>query len=226
MRGEAFDHGSREFRAGLRALSRHRPDLAVRSLRVATEACPAVLSGELSRRMYWLAIALLRLDRPEIALKSLATAQKLRPRGMARKVYLLRANDYGMPRRGKPEVDDFYAFYSIQTCAYLRRKRKAHFDDVGEKDAVVRLIADAWRALFRSGRLDGLDAMAKLAVFRELRIPFPSFAMGKSSSAAILEVDFRRRSLLGGGERCPCGSGLPYRQCCGRTASPREFPCE
>ena len=49
----------------------------------------------LSRNLYWLAIALLRLDRSEIALRSLASAQKLRPRSLARLAYVNRVNDYG-----------------------------------------------------------------------------------------------------------------------------------
>jgi hypothetical protein len=131
-----------------------------------------------------------------------------------------------MPRRGKAEVDDFYAFYSIQTCIYLGRKERPRFDDVAEKDAIIRLIGDAWLSLSRSHRLEGLDASAKLAVFRELNLPFPTFGLGRSASRAILTVDFRHKSLLRGGERCPCGSGLPFRQCCGRTASPRELSSE
>lgn len=223
MRREPGDRGARELRAGMRAMGEHRPDLAVRHLRAAVEACPARFAGELERRLYWLAMALLRLDRPEIALKSLASAQKLRPRGIARAVYALRANEYGMPRRGVPELDDFYAFYSIQACLYLGRKERPRFDDAAEKDLVVRLIGDAWRTLSRSGRLAGLDTSAKLGLFRGMRVPFPSFGLAGRSSCSILPIDFRRKVLLRGEERCPCGSGLPYRQCCGRTSSPREL---
>ena len=223
MRSGAFDRGSRELKAGVRALGKHRPDLAVRSLRAAVDACPASLAGDLELRLYWLAIALLRLDRPELALKSLASAQKLRPRGIARAAYRRRANEYGMPRRGKVELDDFYAFYSIQACLYLKRKDRPRFDSVEEKDAVVRLIGDAWRGLSRSGRLKGLDSSAKLAIFRDVRTAFPAFGLSRASAGAVLSVDFRRKTLLRGEERCPWGSGLPFRQCCGRTASPREL---
>ncbi len=223
---ESKDEGEREFRAGLRALGGHRPDLAVRSLRAAASSCPASSPAELERRLYWLAIALLRLDRPELALKSLASAQKLRPRGQARAAYLARANDYGMPRRGRPEVDDFYAFYSVQAEAYFARKGRARFDDSPEKDAVVRLIGDAWLGLSRSGKLRGLDSSAKLRIFRELRVDFPSFAFKRGMACPVSRCDFRAKRKLSGEERCPCGSGLPYRQCCGRTASPRELASE
>lgn len=226
MRREPDASGEREFRLGIRLLGEHRPDRALPSLRAAAEACPASRSGELERRLYWLAMALLRLDRPELALKSLASAQKLRPRGLARSAYESRANEYGMPRRASRELDDFYAFYSIKIGQYFARKGSSCFVDCGEKDAVVRLVADAWRALAAAGRLRGLDASAKLARFRGARIDFPSFGLGGESARQLLRVDFRRKAALCGEERCPCGSGLPFRQCCGRTAGLGELACE
>jgi len=224
-RGER-ENGEREFRAGLRALGGHRPDVAARSLRAAVAACPASAAAALERRLYWLALALLRLDQAELALKSLASAQKLRPRGNARRVYLRLANDYGMARRGNPDVEDLYAFYSIQTAAYFARKRRACFDDAAEKDAVVRLVGDAWLALSRSGALRGLCASAKIRLFREMRIAFPSFAFTAGMPCRIIKADFRAKAGLRGEERCSCGSGLPYRQCCGRIAGLGELKCE
>jgi hypothetical protein len=222
----AKDYGERDFRAGLRALVRHRPDVAARSLRAASAACPADAASALERRLYWLALALLRLDQAELALKSLASAQKLRPRGHARMLYLRLANDYGMPRRGNPDVDDLYAFYSIQTAAYFSGKRKACFGDAAEKDAVVRLVGDAWLSLSRSGRLHGLDPSAKIRLFRESRVDFPSFALSRGMPCRIVKADFRKKIRLGGEERCPCGSGLPYQQCCGRIAGLGELKYE
>lgn len=226
MRSEASYRESRDFRAGMRALAAHRPDQAIRSLRAAAESCPATRPAELERYLYWLAISLLRLDRPELALKSLASAQKLRPRGFARAVYARRANDYGMPRRSSSELDDFYAFYSMQIGAYFTRKGEACFEDCAEKDAVVRLVGEAWRFLSHSGALSGLDASGKLACFRAARLSFPAFRLSRSQISTTIPVDFRRKALLRGEERCPCGSGLPYRRCCGRTASPGELYCE
>jgi hypothetical protein len=215
-----------DFRRGQRELQEHRPDLAVRSLRKAAEACPASRPGELSERLYWLALALFRLDRPELALKGLASAQKLRPRGIARAAYAHRVNEYGMLRRQSPELDDFYAFYSIHSCAYLGRKRNARFDSSSEKDNVVRLIGDSWRTVSRSGRLAGLGPAEKLALFREWPIAFPSFGVLSVGAAREIPVNFKRGARQDCDERCSCGSGLPYRQCCGRTASPSERFCE
>jgi hypothetical protein len=202
----------------------------VRSLRRATDACPAEHPGELSRDLYWLALALLRLDRQEIALKSLASAQKLRPRGYARRAYLLRANVYGMPRRSSPALDDFYAFYSIQACIYLNRRRAGNFESSAEKEAVTRLVGDAWHRLSRSGRLEGLRPVDKLELFRSLKLSFPAFGLGQAYESSTrpreIPADFRRGGRIRGDDRCCCGSGLPYMQCCGRSAGMGERSCE
>jgi hypothetical protein len=218
--------GVPDFHAGMRELAKHRPDLAVRALRRAAETCPASRPGELARRLYWLATALLRLDRPELALKSLATAQKLRPRGQARFAYRRRVNAYGMMRRETPELDDFYAFYSIHVAEYLARKERPKFDTTLEKDTVVRLIGDAWLSLSRSGRLAAAGSAGKIALFKGWRIAFPEFGMARSDCRKVISADFRKQTRLGGDERCFCGSGMPYRQCCGRTKSLRELGCE
>ncbi len=217
--------GEAEFRAGLRELARHRPDRAVGRLRKATDFCPASAPGLLSRRLYWLAAALLRLDRTELALKSLASAQKLRPRSIARQAYSVRVNPYGMPRRENPGLDDFYAFYSIHICEYLRRKEQPRFDTRQEKDAVVRLLGDSWLALSKSKRLQALGAGEKLRLFRDWPVSLPTFGLASADCGKPLEADFRRKTRIEGDDRCRCGSGLPFRQCCGRTNSPRELGC-
>ena len=187
-------HRELDFRAGMRSLAEHRPDLALHSLRAAADDCPASDPAELCRDLYWLAQALLRLDRPELAVKSLASAQKLRPRGFARRLYLRRVNDYGMCRRSSVELDDFYAFYSLHACAFLNRKPNGRFDSNAEKDAVTRLIGDAWRNLLRSGKLDGLSSGKKLALFKSWKMAFPFFGLNQGS--------------LGQGDRC----GFPPRR--------------
>lgn len=131
-----------------------------------------------------------------------------------------------MPRRSRPELDDFYAFYSIQVCAYLSRKEKPRFDSVSEKDAVLRILGDAWRSMSRAGMLDALSAGDKLRLFRRHRVAFPSFGLEDIPCENVVPADFREKKVLSGDERCYCGSGLPYRQCCGRTASLRELACE
>jgi hypothetical protein len=211
---------------GKRALANHRPDLALRGLKAAAGACPASCPGELSRNLYWLAVALLRLDKPELALRSLASAQKLRPRGLARSAYVHRINEYGMCRRSSSELDDFYAFYSLQACAYLGRKQNGRFESNAEKDAITRLIGAAWHEVTSSGVLVGRSAARKLAFFKAHRIDFPILNLNPTIRGSIIAADFRRGHRLLGNERCSCGSGLSYMRCCGRTGSPRDAFCE
>jgi hypothetical protein len=199
----------REFRQGRRELARHRPDLAVRSLRAAVDACPAQRARELSRDLYWLALALLRLDKPELAIKSLASAQRLRPRGLAGSAYRQRVNAYGMCRRSRPELDDFYAFYSVKACAYLAAKKRMLFDSNAEKDAVTRLIGDAWRLLSRDGQLAGLSSAEKLEVFKSWPIAFPYFGLAAKERGRVLSPDFSQ------GLRAGCG---------GSSSSSRRSP--
>jgi len=212
----------RDFRRGMSELAGHRPDLALRSFRQAADSCPATRASELSRNLYYLALALFRMDRPELALKSLASAQKLRPRGIARWAYLKRSNAYGMCRRASPDLDDFYAFYSIQVCIYFERKGSCRFDSNAEKDAITRLIGDAWHLLSRSGRLSGLSSGRKLELFKAQAVSLPLFGLGDAINGKVLIANFRSGRAVSCDDRCPCGSGLPYIRCCGRSASPRE----
>jgi hypothetical protein len=227
----------RAFRKGIRELGRHRPDRALGPLRAAVADCPADLKIVLARRLYWLSMALFRLDRSELALKSLASAQKLRPRGLVRLAYENRANGYGMTRRATPELDDFYAFYSIQVCRYLAGRPGGRFAATTEKDMVTRLIATAWLGLKKSGRLASTALPDRLGIFKAWDIAFPTplglsaapvpASRGKAQTAAAcpdpLVVDFRRGRAVKAGDRCPCGSGLSWCRCCGRTQSPLEL---
>jgi hypothetical protein len=209
----------RDFRRGKRALANRRPDLALRSFRSAVDSCPAAQAGYLSACLYWLAVALLRLDRPELALKSLASAQKLRPKGHARSMYLQRSNEYGMCRRERPELDDFYAFYSVQAGAYLGQKPSGRFDSNAEKDLITRFIGDAWKTLVRSGALEGLCASRKLELFKARPVSFPFFGLEAQARGTVIKADFRRGQRIKGDDRCSCGSGLSYSRCCGRIDS-------
>jgi len=211
-------------RRGLKELSRHRPDLAIETLRLAVDAIPPACGEELSSALYWLSIALLRLDRRELAIKSLSSAQKLRPRGHARSIYLRSINGYGMPKQPTPELDDFYAFTSIQMSAYLLRKPRRRFDSFQERDIVLKLILDAWKSLRSNGAFDGMGCCEKLDYYRRVRPNFPSFGFDTNQRGAKrLAFAFGQTSGDAAMQRCACGSGLPAIQCCGRVKSLREL---
>jgi tetratricopeptide (TPR) repeat protein len=109
---------------GMRELSNHRPDQAIASLRQAVDSIPPSCSDELSQALYWLSVALLRLDERPLAIKSLASAQKLRRRGYARRLYLRSVNETAC-QAGRFRLDDFYAFTNLQIAYYLAESPKA-----------------------------------------------------------------------------------------------------
>ena len=69
-------------------------------------------------------------------------------------------------------LDNYYAFYSVQACAYLMARKKSRFETNVEKDMVSRLIGDAWRSLQGSGTLSGLSASRKLGCTENPGLPF------------------------------------------------------
>jgi len=211
---------------GLRELSHHRPDRALETLRQAVEAIPPSCSDELSRALYWLSVALLRLDKKELAVKSLATAQKLRRRGHARRVYLRTVNEYGMPKQPTAELDDFYAFMNIQMAAYLLKKPRRKFDSFSEREAVLKLMFDSWKALRVSASVKDADCGEKLLVFRKFKISFPDFSVGGTAARVVrgsFQTSGNNMGAFAASGRCSCGSGLPYSQCCGRVRGVHEI---
>ncbi|NLJ45230.1 MAG: SEC-C domain-containing protein [Treponema sp.] len=214
MRGKNKDTLERSYRAGMRSLARHDSQSALRLFRAAVDGCPPDSHAALARYLYWLAIPLFRLGRSELAVKSLVSAQKLKPRGAARRLYRHMVNGYGMVSTGCMDKDDFRAFFSIQLRRYLSSRPGGRFRTEAERDAVARIIADAWLRLVGAESLSGRSCSDKLELFQAFEIPFPFRFLDR---AKVLPGNFRRRSLQRPDDRCSCGSGLPYRQCCGRT---------
>ncbi|MDP2790165.1 MAG: hypothetical protein Q8O15_00235 [Rectinemataceae bacterium] len=209
---------------GLKQLAGHRPDKALETLRLAVDAIPPACPEELSRALYWLSVALLRLDRRDLAVKSLASAQKLRRRGHARSTYLRRINDYGMVRQPTVELDDFYAFMNIQLAAYLSRKTRKRFDSFQEREAIFKLLLDAWKSIKAGTLLDDRESCEKLVLFRTIKPSFPRFELGSGSGNAgsVIRASFGRINGMTT-SRCSCGSGLAFTQCCGRVRSLGEL---
>ncbi|HEY9054008.1 MAG TPA: hypothetical protein VIO60_04240 [Rectinemataceae bacterium] len=204
-------------REGLRSLSRHRPDQALNLFKQAVDAIPPSCGEELSQSLYWLSVALARLDRKDLAIKSLASAQKLRRRGFARRVYQRSINEYGMIRRPTPELDDLHAFVNIQLSAYLSAKPRRRFDSETEREYALRLIFDAWKNLKESGRLAHAECGEKLQIFKLVRPGFPYFGFAQAGRTIKASADLFRSPSPAFSKRCPCGSGLGFYSCCGRT---------
>jgi hypothetical protein len=216
---------------GLKALAHHRPDIALTTLREAVDAIPPACSEELSKALYWLSVALLRLDQKDLAIKSLASAQKIRRRGFARRVYLRNINEYGMPKQPTSELDDFYAFMSIQMAAYLVKKPARKFESFPERETILKILLDGWKVLKDSEEFQIGDCGEKLFAFRAFKPRFPDFGFSGSSSRLVrasfgkhgpydIAATAARADLT---RRCSCGSGLSFSQCCGRVQGLREI---
>ncbi|HOV93944.1 MAG TPA: hypothetical protein PLT87_03590 [Spirochaetales bacterium] len=217
---------------GIKALGQHRPDKAVNFFRSATESVEATKPVELAKTLYWLAVALQQMGQSDLALKSLASAQKLQRRGYARKLYVRATNQYGMLKRSCQDLDDFFAFMHLQLAKYLSKRPGHRFTSLEEHEAVMATLFDAWKSIQSSGFLEGQTCAEKVLYFRNLRLAFPVVNEGMlvrprcTRGAENFDGSASSRSnsveeVLSG--PCPCGSGLPYLQCCGRIKSVREM---
>jgi len=206
---------------GLYELAQHNPSRALAFIRQSVEQIPPSCEQELSKALYWLSIALLHMDQRELAIKSLANAQKLRRQSFARKFYVRHVNEYGMVKRPTAELDDLYAFISIQLSSYLMKRPSHRFNSEAEHATVLKLILESWKQLARSEEFASLECGEKLQLFKKLKIDFPIFG---AYSTALRFKD--RQNLFQGhdsAKACPCGSGLNYMQCCGRVQGLSEL---
>ena len=213
-----------QVKRGLVALSRHKPADAVQLLQQALENCPPSRTQELHRICFYLGIALRRLGFSQSAIKSWISCQRLNKRGHTRKMLLRLTNGYGMERQETVEGDDWQAFYSIQAARYLLNKNKRTFSVEAEKDMIGDLIRDSWDQLQGSGALNDKNSCEKLEVFRSVVIVFPTtVAAEPKTGEPVIAVNFRTRRKVALTDRCTCGSGLPFVQCCGRTPGKEEL---
>jgi len=216
---------SMHYRRGRRFLSRHEPRGAIAELRKAADACPVSARRDLARILYYLGLALERTGRGDLAVMSWVSARKLVHFGAVDRAYGRWVNEYGMRRRPSPEADDFEAFKSIQTARYLSKRGSRRFGSRAERDAVNDLIDDAWKVFSAQLKFQGLSCSQKLDLFRRARVDLPFLCVEDAMAEGCEPIvgNFRsshvRSPRVAGDDRCTCGSGLPFRACCGRLRS-------
>lgn len=213
-----------ELRLGKRELALHRPATALKAFESALNLCPVERPRELATIFYYLAFTLMRLQRPNGAVRSLRAAMRLR-KGSCHSAKMARrfGNDYGMARQRTPELDDWQAFYSIHLQRYLRSKHSQRIVTDAEGDMIRDLIHDYWNRLKELRLLVGKSAQEKLEVFRSVRVIFPFYVAPGAQETNVITVDFHKKSRLDAQDRCPCGSGMAYMKCCGRTRGADEL---
>ncbi len=207
---------------GMALLARHDPQEAARSLEKALRECPASRRADLHRICFFLGVALNRLGHPETAIKSWVSCQRLRKRGPTRRFLFRFTNGYGMEKQTCDDLDDWRAFASIQLSRYLACKNKRTFSTRAEQDMVVDLIKDHWKLLVKSKAMAGLSCSEKHALFSRTPVVFPTVVADPVSAPSVIAVNFQSRRRMEFSERCFCGSGLPFRLCCGRTPGYEE----
>jgi tetratricopeptide (TPR) repeat protein len=216
-----FATPEQHFIYGKRMLVKKRYYKALSHFRVSVEVCRVQDKKLLSQYLYWLGLALYKIGKPELALKSYVSAQRLRRRGYIRKTYLRISNGYGMLKRSSIFLDDYYAFSSIQVSRYLEKTYNSSFQHDLEKMTVMTIINEAWEKLFRANILYNVAIRDKIKLFKEFDIAFPSYYFLRNTN--VIYKDFSDTRLQDPDRRCSCGSGLLFRQCCGRVSCADEL---
>ena len=208
-------------RRGLHELSRHKPAKALGLFRKSIELTPPSCEKKLSRAFYWLSIALLQLNKRDLAVRSLANAQRMNRKGYIRRFYVRHVNGYGMIKQPTKELDDLYAFLSIQLSFYLVKRPNYRFSSEAEHSIILSFLLNAWKSIKDSQEFESLDCSEKLMLFNKLKIEFPAFAPD-SMVQRKKERQFPQSSMAYI-QPCSCGSGLPFMQCWGRTRGISEL---
>lgn len=180
------------------------------------------LRSPLATAFYELGVALRKAGMHNRAIGCFVESARLHKRGFARRKLLRSTNAYGMARQASQEVDDQQAFYGVQLGRYVRSKQSHRLGTRAEIDMIAELIDDYWDHLRSSGALAGRPPGEKLRIFRDTVIVFPFLTVPEALKTEDLAVDFVSGRRLEAGDRCVCGSGLPYMLCHGRIPGTDE----
>lgn len=224
MRKSGKNETARLLAKGKKELESGKIPQAIRHLREAVDTCSVNDRLLLSGCLYWLTIALLRAGQKETALKSLSSARKLMHCGLIKRLFNKMSNEYGMIRRGCAKEDDCAAFYSLKLTDFFMQKGRIRFSSEMERELVLRLITDSWVRLREHTCIDSYSVSEKLLLFQSIEIEYPFLPSLRTKGERITEViDFRTGKLIAPETVCPCGSGLPYARCCGKTKNLEDF---
>ncbi|MDA3956542.1 SEC-C domain-containing protein [Oceanispirochaeta sp.] len=125
---------------------------------------------------------------------------------------LYEMNPYGMPRQKNSREDDHQAFIAIQVERYLKRKTQKRFCSEAEKDVILQIIGEYWKNISESPQVGHMDTDDKINTFYHQTLVFPYFVADEES---LICIDFTKKRKLRSDDDCFCGSGRPYRECCG-----------
>lgn len=163
------------FKIGLRRLSRHQPECALKYFKAAINDCPVNREIDLAAILFFTGVVLKKIGLHDEAVRSWHASWEIRKNSLSVRHLKRFSNEYGMAKQGLGELDDWRAFYSLQLNRYLKSKRSHSMGTLAEQDMIRDLISDAWQDLKKTGVLAGKGTAEKLAVFKSAHIMFPFF---------------------------------------------------
>ena len=208
---------------GKTLLTRHDPEHALKDFESALANCPVDRVKELGKILYFLGVTLQKLGMSSWALRSWSVARKLDKHNYSGKFLTRFTNPYGMAKQANCELDDWNAYYSIQLARYLSTKRSKKLGTDAEKDMIWDLIREGYRELRVLIDLDSLGSREKLVVFKRHQLVFPTFTASVPTGVESIPVDFVKKRRINIEDHCFCGSGVPYKLCCGRIPGKDEL---
>ncbi|MFP4382898.1 MAG: hypothetical protein ACLFSE_02565 [Spirochaetia bacterium] len=212
-----------EAKKGRRALKNHQPREAVLHFRRALDLCRPEQKNCLCRILYYLGISLQKLGMTGGALRSWSAAAKIKKKSRSAHMLKRYANEYGMPKQKNGDLDDYKAFYSVQLLKYLNTKQSRKIVTQAEGDMIKALITDNWKVIKRHIALRALNSQDKMTLFSQIKIIFPFYVSDEFEKDNTVEVDFNKKQKMYPETKCRCGSGLPYKLCCGRIPGQDEI---
>lgn len=207
-----------EFSRALRHLRRHAPLPAIRHMQHALRYATDLDAGRRTKAMlqYYLAMSLRKAGMRNRAVGAWVESARLSRRTPAWKKLQRNTNTYGMARQDSCELDHHHAFYGVQLERYLRSKKSQRLGTRAEVDMVIELVDEHWREIREQYDLDAMTTDERLELYRDVVIVFPFLSVPEAFAGKDLPVDFNRGRIARAGDRCPCGSGLPFGMCHGR----------
>ncbi|MEM5948825.1 hypothetical protein WKV44_09765 [Spirochaetia bacterium 38H-sp] len=209
---------NRLYNNAIRALARHDKERALRIFKRYISICPAE-DKRLARVLKFTGNILWSLGLKKQSLRVWTLSCKIE-----RQPYLALRIRYAA--HGSTDVSSFQSdrnlFFSIQQEKYLSSKTCKHYTSNAERDMIFELISEYWKDFLRTyPHVLSLRREEKIRLFYSVEIVFPFVAVDymQKTRAFVSFFDSASENI-----KCSCGSGLPYRLCCGSKNNIEDWP--
>ena len=214
----------KELKKGQMFLAKHNLKKALKCFEAAVTDCPVSSRIGLDKSLFYLGVTLNKLGRKESAMHCWHVAQKLKKDGLSNEMIKSHSNCYGMTDVECTEEADKAAFIGIQLEKYLKMKKVKRFCSEAEKDVIKDIINSYWLEFLSKGEINHLNVDNKLKFFRQQLIIFPFADVSYfENESHVIFTDFTSGNKISMEDKCSCGSGIVFSQCCGRIKSAEEI---